>query len=134
MNHTTLTRQYCLSCFNPGACPVSGVEVGQRIDEAPQAPAEAVNLPREQDCEPPPVSIDRKTVQGRPGLLRAGHPSPTYSPLTVHTRRVPYSRSSANCTSGFWPFSVETRAYKATRMRELPRGYGRPQNGDVFVT
>jgi hypothetical protein len=34
-----------------------------------QRPAEAVNLPDQQDCEPPPVSIGHETVQRRPGLL-----------------------------------------------------------------
>jgi hypothetical protein len=47
------------------------------------------------------VCIGHQTVQRRPGLLGTGHPSSTYSPVTVHPRRVLYSRSSVSCISGF---------------------------------
>ena len=43
-------------------------------------------------------------------------PSSTYSPTISHPRRDAYSRSSANCISGCWPFRVDTLAYSATRI------------------
>src|ERR1035437_8034263 len=59
--------------FQAGECHAVGIEVGEGINQVPQRPAEAVNLPHEDHVKLPPMGITHEAVQLGAGLLRTAH-------------------------------------------------------------